>query len=297
MSERLSILEFGSRLIRSGDLDPVYIALHRQRWPREQLCRWLIGYWSFYHCGVASWLSERPGHDFWPAFGAAAVNEAPSPVGGRWPRGRERRHFRGKAAVDAWVHLHRNYPEHPEEMVELIVGKAPSYKAVANQVRIHTGFGPWIAFKVADMVDRVLDVKVDFDTAAVFMFKDPTRAAVMYWNGIHGLDLEREYQGDYVRGTIIPSVTKGLIKHFSAHEPWAPPRGDRPINLQEVEKILCKWKAHQHGHYPVGLDTREIREGIEPWTAVSRAAAQFLKGIEPGAALNPDAIKLLEETP
>lgn len=280
MSQPLSIQVFGSQLIRSGDLDPVYIALHRQDWSQDQLCRWLVAYWSFYHCGVASWLSERKGEDFWPAFGAAAVNETPSPLGGRWPRGRERRHFRGKAAIEAAKFLQNNYPLIPEAMALIATTHAPSYKAVSDFVQLHVGFGPWIAFKVADMLDRVLGRRVDFSTAAVFMFKDPTRAAVMYWNQQHGRDLEDEPGPPFIRNVIIPEVTQELIQHFSHPSRFrAPPRADRPINLQEVETILCKWKSHVHGHYPPGLDTREIREGIEPWTEVSGAAAQFLRGM------------------
>ncbi|GAG17632.1 unnamed protein product, partial [marine sediment metagenome] len=35
--------------------------------------------------------------------------------------------------------------------------------------------------------------------------------------------------------------------------------------LQEVETVLCKWKSHMNGCYPMGKDTREITEGLAPW--------------------------------
>lgn len=272
----LSIQEFGSSLLRSGDLDPIYIALHRQKWPLTQKQRWLIAYWCYYHCGVACWLSEREGDDFWSAGSMAAANVQLAPTRERWPRGRERRHFRGAAAVLAWAQLGDAYPE-PERMVELICEQAPDFKAVTGKVMEHQLFGPWIAFKVADMLDRVLEVPVDFTEAAVFMFKDPVKAAVMYWNQQHGRDLEDGPGAPFLRNVIISSVVAELTTYF-AHT-LAPPRDERMVNIQEIETILCKWKSHMHGHYPVGLDTREIREAVELWTPHSDAARSFLEAM------------------
>jgi len=273
----LSIQEFGSSLLSSGDLDPVYIALHRQKWPLAQKQRWLIAYWCYYNCGVASWLSEREGDNFWTAGMMAAVNKQPAPTGDRWPRGRERRHYRGAAAVGAWAELESCYREQPERMVELIIEQAPDFKAVTGKVMEHQLFGPWIAFKVADMLDRVLEVPVDFTEAAVFMFKDPVKAAVMYWNQKTGCPIDLDWEVGQVKRVIIPDVVAELTTYF-AHT-LAPPRGERMVNIQEIETILCKWKSHMHGHYPPGLDTREIREALHPWRLYSDAARTFLEAM------------------
>jgi hypothetical protein len=166
-------------------------------------------------------------------------------------------------------------------MVEDIVSKAPNYQAVSKQVQTHPMFGPWIGFKVADMIDRVLGIHIDFTEAAVFMFKDPVKAAIMYSNQRCGYEPKPEIHPELSHCTlnryIIPTVTGELITYF--HGVMAPPLYDRMVNIQEVETILCKWKSHINGHYPVGLDNREIREGVEPWVPYSKAAAQFLEAM------------------
>ena len=64
--EHLDVTEFGALLFSSADLDPVYKSLiHMRRLDDAQLNRFLIAYWHFYHCGVASFISEQEGNAFW----------------------------------------------------------------------------------------------------------------------------------------------------------------------------------------------------------------------------------------
>lgn len=275
--ERLPIEEFGRHLITSGDLDPVYIALPKAVVETDQQSRWLIAYWCFYHCGVASWLSERRGVAFWEGMLEAAANASSAPTGGRWPRGSERRHFRGAAAIKAVLALEKRYGLHPEEMVKYIsmdhvtrpIETIP-YVKIAERTREHLLFGPWIAFKVADMLERINGVPINFDEAAVFMFKDPTRAAEMLYRKKAGLPDTAKIK----TAKIIPEVVDYLTKEFN--DLSAPPLRDRPIGLQEVETVLCKWKSHMNGHYPLNNDIIEIREGVSEWAAHSETAKAFL---------------------
>ena len=107
------------------------------------------------------------------------------------------------------------------------------------------------------------------------MFKDPVRAAIMYWNQKNGRPLDGKIDKHALHHHIIPEVVAELTEHYQGC--LAPPQEDRPVGLQEVETILCKWKSHMNGHYPVGLDNEEIREGVLPWVAHSNAARQFLE--------------------
>ena len=285
---RLGIREFGEHLLTTNDLDPVYVALveNKERWATEKLDRWLIAYWCFYDCGVASWLSEKEGRNFWTHMMTAAINEDPAPACGRWPRGRERRHFRGKLAINACVDLEHRYGAVPESMVREIVQGAPSYEAVSTIVQRHRGFGPWIGFKVADMIDRILGVHVDFTEASVFMFKDPVRAAEMFFmdqmmthtptdDGASELavhfKIKKEHHADVIGG-VVDHLTGVFAPRFKA-----PPLYDRPVGLQEVETILCKWKSHMNGHYPLGNDITEIRAGVQPWAENCQTACEFLE--------------------
>jgi hypothetical protein len=104
----MDIFKFGDALIRSRDLDPVYCALYGAQLSEPELSL-LLAYLAFYHLGFAAWLSEHEGVNYWQAMLVAAKNETPSPLGGRWPRSSERRHFRGVKCVNAVNWLRRNY--------------------------------------------------------------------------------------------------------------------------------------------------------------------------------------------
>ena len=282
MYERQSIIDFGKQLLRTYDLDPVYLALCKVPWNRDRKYRWLVAYWCFYDCGVATCISEFEDALFWNAMAAAAKNETEMPIGGRWKRAAERRHFRGQKCINAVAWLSQRYTK-PEQMVYYIIGKDTgtmrTFKDIAARVKEHPAFGPWMAFKVADMLDCVLGVSIDFDKAAIFMFKDPVKAVLMLWL------IETGY-ADNARpkdmSKVINQVVDMLLKEFGGF--LAPPAFDRPVRLQEVETVLCKWKSHLNGHYPPGKDTREIRAGLTPWAEVSKAAKEFLEAMPDGSA-------------
>lgn len=270
---KLAAVEFGRQLLASGDLDPVYPALISAIPDPLQLRRWLVAYWCFYSTGLACYASEKSGWSFWDdAAFPAAVNEVRSPIGQRWPRGHERRHARGVAGLRMVKHLRERYGAHPEEMVDWVAGGAPRYEVVSDRVQDHVLFGPWIAFKVADMLERVCQVPVDFTEAIVFMFKEPATSAVELWEEelapvVNDLTPTRS---DKIKA----SVTY-LQEHFAGE--MAPPAGDRPVALQELETILCKWKSHRHGHYPLYNDLRELHESCRQWGRVSPTARRFLE--------------------
>lgn len=274
--ERLSVEDFGRQLITSGDLDPVYIALRRVDWAPAQVQRWLVAYWCFYHCGLASYASSHVGVVFWNALHTAAINTTASPAGGRWPRGQERRHARGGQGMRMVHDLATQYST-PEDFVKYVSTRSSPmttgttqpepFMNLADRVMEHTLFGPWMAFKVADMVERVLGMPVDFEHAHVFMFKDPVKAALMVWRQKCQIDTIAEPKN---QAAVILEVVKYLIEEFKDLK--APPDQDRPIGLQEVETVLCCWKSHMNGHYPLFNDIDEIFEGLGGW---GTAADQF----------------------
>jgi len=278
--ERLDIKRFGEHLLETGDLDPIYIMLEQAALPPDQLNRWLLAYWCFYHAGFASYASDHTGLAYWRVMETAAENAVPAPPGCRWPRGHERRHFRGAAAVRAISKLRSRYSK-PEEMVDYLLRFPPSYEAVANAVREHVLFGPWIAFKVADMIDRVLGVHVDFTEAAVFMFTDPRAAALRLWRAETKMPETARPRDE---NAVIAKVVEHLREQFKG---WsAPPLYDRPVGLQEIETILCKWKSHMNGHYPLLNDITEIGAGLSEWAA-SSPTCRVMLGVKPFAGRAP----------
>lgn len=283
--DKLTIELFGKHLLDSCDLDPIYFALYRLKcveggWELSQIYRWLIAYWCLYHAGAACYISSQPREEFWDWLERAAANriEEPSPLGanavnGGWPRGHERRHFRGKQGYSAVKELRARYPE-PEDFVVALTsvgaGGPVPFAKLSEKIREHRGFGPWIAFKIGDMLERVLGKQVDFTAAEVFMFDTPKEAALMLWRERFQFPESARPKNE---AETLRQVVQFLQDHFKEFR--APPDYSRPLGLQEIETILCKWKSHMTGSYPLWNDIDEIHAGLSLWTGTCPAVAQF----------------------
>lgn len=278
---KLAIEEFGAHLIQSKDLDPVYVALHNLHscghFDIRQLSRWLLSYLLCYHCGAACWFSEQEGDQFFSALFTAAENKLESPVGGRWPRSHERRHWRGEFATKVVAELAGRYEGQPENFILTIAGvesfdaakpQPISFQEFSKRVQSHHGFGGWATFKLADLIDRLGLAPVNFAYEDVVIYKDPVEAAKRLFRERYPVP-----EGAEVKDAAVKDVFNYLIKHFE--DEAAPPLYDRPIGLQEVETVLCKYKSHLNGRYPLYNDTIEIHEGLAPWLKNSKAAQLF----------------------
>lgn len=281
--ERLSIETFGAALLNTGDLDPIYIALHKMELDEDQLARWLVAYWCLYHAGTACYMSQLSDEEFWRVLWTAAHNVSPAPTGhsDRWPRGSERRHWRGKQAEVAAIGL-KNRFERPADVLKMLstyegvfgdqiqasgaLTPLP-FKVVSDRAQTMRSFGPWISFKIADMLDRLGIVPVSFDNAAVFMFDDPRKAALRLYLLKAGLPAEAKIKDEEHAIALVVDYLTDHFKDFAA-----PPIYERPVALQEVETILCKWKSHMNGHYPLMNDVHEIYDGLYPWMSFCKTA-------------------------
>lgn len=266
--KQLSLEQFAKALLDTKDLDPVYFGLQIFK-GSHQLKRWLVAYWCFYHCGLASYASEFSSHEFWDVLHKAAANKTPNPTGGRWPRSAERRHFRGEAAVTCISRLRLQYGAKPEAMVDY-VSKGKTLEGVTKLVKEHHLFGDWIAFKVADMLERVLQVPVEFG-AEVLMYKEPMEGALRGYQEAHPGSSPESL------AWAVKTISTELKRKLRGYK--APPNYDRPLGIQELETIYCKFKSHQNGHYPIGKDIREIHHGLHDWEAVSEAAIKFRRAL------------------
>lgn len=259
---RMPITEFGEALLRTQDLDPVYVMLHGARMDRAQLERWCVAYWCFYHAGAASYLSALEGEEFWVMMLRAAANTTSPPVkpGERWPRASERRYFRGPNCIKA-VEWMANRWDEPEGLVDHLVGMSQpigqprTEKSVMEAVQELPLFGPWIGFKVADMFERVLGVPVQFSPDIGLIYKSPREGLENYYKEVDGR-----------HGTIEDHYAY-LMSYFAQYS--APPDLKRSCNVQECETILCKHHSHVNGHYPVGKDIREVGHALEGWGDVA----------------------------
>lgn len=282
----MSCYDFGRRLIETNDLDPVYVVLWHSGLDEggrpNALCRWLLAYWCFYHAGTASWILDAPEviptslNQYWSRMWEAAGSKA-------YPRGHERRHFRGENARNSIGFLYNqgiNNLFSPlivgPGVVDSKTGNRPvrSFRVsdVMSYVQTWTGFGPWIAFKVADMLERLNLSPVQFDDAAMFLFDSPREGARMLWDTEH---TRPPTPGEAEREAV------DLILNELGSIP-APPRYERPINAQEAETVLCKWKSYMKGHYRLGEDIESLRAGLLRYGKTPTAQRLLVAGKEGG---------------
>jgi hypothetical protein len=272
--QRLKCVPFGRELLLSQDLDPVYTAIYKAKLPSDQLGRLLVAYWCLYHLGCAARLSERKEDDFWACLALAAANREdsasrrllPDSCAGRWPRGTERRHWRGQQSVLSFksvlekARCGRSYRPNAEHLVDYLAsGKSSTFKAVTGRVQELRGFGPWIAFKVADMLERVAGYQVDFNDCALAFYDEPAKGAALFMREQRGPSAHEDIDS---AGVIEWAVGKLRAAYKDAK---APPDLKRGVTVQECETVLCKWKSHLNGHYAPGKDTREVAHGLAGW--------------------------------
>lgn len=249
----LSWHEFGAQLIDTGDLDPLYIILSQTSWTEKFILKWLLGYWIFYSAGPASILAESD--DFY--------QDAIRGDAGHWPRGHERRHMRG----DNFQRTLKSLMDFGSPLkVASYMMDGNDFQSIGKRVKTFAGFGPWIAWKIADMAERVVHKPVDFSNADIAVYDDPVKGAALIGFG------DQSYP---ITGDEIQYVFNDMELVFCEYK--APPYFDRPVNIQEMETIACKYKSHCNGHYPMGLDTREIYEGLDNWCDSADELRRYLK--------------------
>jgi len=235
------LIEFGRELVETGDLDPVYVVLHEANLEPELLKKWLLAYWCFYHPGTASWIADgRVEVAYWARMFQAARSKD-------YPRCPERRHFRGENAIKSVTYL---MGTGLMSLLTPLLYKTSASELIAY-VQSWVGFGPWISFKVADMLERLGLVEVEF-TEKEAMYDSPREGAVLWY------DREGLPAADYPDK--IAACLNEMRKAYAGLT--APPRHERPLGFQEFETILCKWKSHLNGHYAVGEDVEALERNL-----------------------------------
>lgn len=268
----VDIISFGRHLFKSGDLDPIYLGLQQVEFDSRQLARWLIAYWTFYNAGFACYASAFEGSAFWCVLEIAAENTTLTPFGKRWPRGAERRHFRARAAIEAVQALKARYGVKPEDMLEMLCTGSLAVGEVIKRALDHVGFGPWIGFKIADMLDAVwVPGQILQNDLSLFLYDTPRQSIdECYANDV----LERLPRPNMDRYEYAMSWLEVQLRDCRVpHKPKSPP------DWFSLETVWCKHLSHKHGFYHLYKDTDEIAHGLQLWCACASAASRFMQGL------------------
>lgn len=259
---KLDVYEFGEKLLRTRDLDPVYVVLWEASLAPGVLRKWLLAYWCFYHVGTSSWIADATSSvEYWGRMETAAGSK-------EYPRAHERRHFRGNNALKSVAYLKS---KGLSTLFAPLIWYVPTpVEKVMKEVQTWVGFGPWIAFKVADMLERLALSKVEFNDGAMFLFDSPAKGANMLWKEENPEVQPNSKVGSWAVKRILDTLGQPGVS--------APPRYDRPLNSQEAETILCKWKSHRGGHYTIGEDILAVRRGLATFGRSHIAQALYVAG-------------------
>ncbi len=263
------LITFGKSLLKTEDLDPMYCAVTRAGIDSATLHRLMLAYSCLYHLGAAAKIAEKKGAQFWKTLRLAAEND-----GLKWPRGAERRHWRGANATNS-AHYLDDVFGFPEDVLRYwcsgstsIHGALPqTFSEVSKRVQKATGFGPWIAFKVADIGERILGYAISFKDCELGIYKDPRQGAALAGFGF------KDYA---ITDAEMKQVCAQYVAYFKAFK--APPAKDRRCNIQEVETIFCKFKSHHNGHYPMGKDSTELGHALVGWGDLADQIAHHVPG-------------------
>ncbi len=202
----------------------------------------------------------------------AAINEAPTPFGSRWPRASERRHFRGLQAATAIKDWHDTYESYPEGMMYRIAEGAPSFIDTLKRAQEHRSIGNWMGFKLVDLVDACMGGEIDQTDVSLFFYDTPKHSLLRLWR-------EKQGYADNVQPKdeqqVIIAMTDYLKEKLEGFE--IPHKPGKPVDMFCLETCFCKFQSHLNGHYPLYNDIDEISHGLEPWIPYSSNAKLFLE--------------------
>jgi hypothetical protein len=124
---------------------------------------------------------------------------------------------------------------------------------------------------MSDMLERVMGHPVDFGNCGMGVYKEPRAAAALILTG---------NQKATINDSDLESVMQKMLLPEHLGTLMAPPDFARPVNVQEIETCLCKYKSHINGHYPPGKDTLEVLNGLKEarWgNSITRSMVEVLE--------------------
>lgn len=223
-------LEHAQKLIKTEELDPVYVLMSRAQIPMEMKGRFFTALWMFYDETTALELSVFEGPDFW----RQALKKYETAR-----RATERRHFRGTGGLRCLESMQKFVgSERPENFTHNLF--APTYMGVKQKVEKYLwGFGDYFVWKIADVQDRVFGFACDFDEAYSYLPKLAKKGFLL-------IEQQAEEEVGASFGSL-EEVARDCVKYAQQSGLMAPPSYDRLVTIQEIETVACSWRKINSG--------------------------------------------------
>lgn len=215
---------FAEITIKTNDLDPMYSVIKglNETRSRDWMGRFIIYFLCFYDAGGAAVAAEEWTDNYWEKLKAAGQDSTVK-------RGTERRHFRGKNALNACVNLEIKNKTPWQVLVDLYGETvSPTYTEFSQRItRLYAGcqLGPYFIWKLYDIFNVCLGWPITMNDAEAqkYMPDEPRKAAATFFSDV-----------DF--STALSFVTS-YISQFDH-----PVRSGR-CGLAEAETILCMMKG------------------------------------------------------
>jgi len=233
-----------------GDNDPVYFAVVNaaNNWGINWATKFCVGMLTYYHMGTAVKAADLDGEEFWKHLRYVYSSA---------PRGAARRHFRGPAGLMSLDKMQKFSPN-PVDFFTKFPQTYLGIKSVCvNQL---WGFGPYFYLKIADYMDRCLDLKIHtYDGLESNLSKVPAQAAHILYPELS-----------------VANAFRAAVARLQKLELLAPPHYDRLIGPAEVETILCDWLHAKNGTNWLGADLIVKRKALLGYGPKSQRMAEWL---------------------
>lgn len=258
--------DFARADVHVGDIDPTYWAINKANvhFGPDWAKRFCVAMLCYYHTGTAAEAADYEGIQFWDYLIG---------IYGHAPRAAERRHFRGNAGMDALVVMKRKFPV-PERFFDNIprhYGQLMKYCA-SELVQ----FGPYFQLKIADYMDRCLDMPIDQHSMNWLIQGMPTLPAKA---------IKMLYPTASMRDAF-----EDIRARLRPLELLAPPSFDRPLGPAEIETILCDWKRAKTGSSWMGADVADKRHAFKGFGG---KAAQMADWMPPSIPMDTFSLELI----
>lgn len=233
--------EFARVDVYTGDIDPVYFAIHRARevFGHAWATRFAVAMLCYYHTGTAAVAADYEGEEFWDHLREIY------PVA---PRAAERRHWRGQQGLNSLQSMQAFAPD----PTTFFGGFSHTYAANKKVCEKHLkGFGAYFILKICDYMDRCLDLPItSYAGLAENLPTLPAQAAELLYPG-----------------RTVPTAFALACNRLEPLGLLAPPLFDRLIGPAEVETILCDWKRAKYGNHIIGDDVIDKRNSLRGYGA------------------------------
>lgn len=247
--------------IVTGDSDPVYWAIARAKgdiaFGPQWATRFCVAMLAYYHTGVAFQAAEiSNGDEFWNYLTEGFA---------KFPRGSERRHFRGANGAVALATM-RNWAPDPHDFFTKFTSDRTDYWMIRNKCEKHLiQFGPYFQLKVCDYMDRCLDLPIaSFAGLNKNLPTEPSRALEVMFPGVHPTD---------------SFLT--LCKRIDSACIVAAPDFKRAAGPAEVETSLCGWKTTKFSGNWMGADIADKRAALTGFLPGNHRAEMFASMMPP----------------